>query len=104
MSAMMHDFKSAEIQTGETSIFLRSSGSGRPILLLHGFPQTHLMWRGVAPLLAREFTVVCADSSRLRTERLSSLRSRSCALCETGDGAGHDCRDGAAWICALLCG
>jgi haloacetate dehalogenase len=29
--------------------------------LLHGFPQTHLMWRGVAPLLARNFTVVCAD-------------------------------------------
>src|SRR5438874_13739034 len=61
MSAMMHDFKSAEIQTGETSIFLRSSGSGRPILLLHGFPETHLMWRGVAPLLAQSSTVVCAD-------------------------------------------
>jgi haloacetate dehalogenase len=29
--------------------------------LLHGFPQTHLMWRSVAPLLARDFTVVCAD-------------------------------------------
>jgi haloacetate dehalogenase len=29
--------------------------------LLHGFPQTHLMWRSVAPLLARRFTVVCAD-------------------------------------------
>jgi haloacetate dehalogenase len=28
---------------------------------LHGFPQTHLMWRSVAPLLARHFTVVCAD-------------------------------------------
>ena len=31
------------------------------MLLLHGFPETHLMWRGVAPLLARGFTVVCAD-------------------------------------------
>jgi haloacetate dehalogenase len=40
---------------------VRWSGSGPPILLLHGFPQTHLMWRGVAPLLARRFTVVCAD-------------------------------------------
>jgi haloacetate dehalogenase len=29
--------------------------------LLHGFPQTHLMWRAVAPLLARRFTVICAD-------------------------------------------
>ena len=36
-------------------------GSGPPVLLLHGFPETHLMWRGVALLLARRFSVVCAD-------------------------------------------
>jgi haloacetate dehalogenase len=58
---MMDDFAAAEIDTGETTIFVRSSGRGPAILLLHGFPQTHLMWRGVAPLLARNFTVVCAD-------------------------------------------
>ncbi len=58
---MMDDFAPAVVETGETSIFLRSYGSGPPILLLHGFPQTHLMWRGVAPLLARKFTIVCAD-------------------------------------------
>jgi haloacetate dehalogenase len=58
---MLKDFESAEVETGETSIFVRWSGSGSPILLLHGFPETHLMWRGVAPLLARHFTVVCAD-------------------------------------------
>ena len=57
----MDRFTASEIQTGETSIFVRSFGSGPPILLLHGFPQTHLMWRSVAPLLARYFTVVCAD-------------------------------------------
>src|SRR6266566_9503904 len=58
---MMEDFTTAEIQTGETSIFVRTKGSGPPLLLLHGFPQTHLMWRRVAPLLARHFAVVCAD-------------------------------------------
>jgi pimeloyl-ACP methyl ester carboxylesterase len=58
---MMDEFTSCEIQTDEASIFVRYCGSGTPILLLHGFPQTHLMWRGVAPLLARNFTVVCAD-------------------------------------------
>ena len=58
---MMDDFETAEIQTGETSIFVRWSGSGSPILLLHGFPQTHLMWRSVASMLARNFTVVCPD-------------------------------------------
>src|SRR2546426_6201634 len=58
---MMDDFETAEVETGETTIFVRRSGSGSPLLLLHGFPQTHLMWRSVAPLLARNFTVVCAD-------------------------------------------
>jgi haloacetate dehalogenase len=58
---MMDGFTTAEIETGTTSIFVRLSGSGPPLLLLHGFPETHLMWRGVAPLLARRFTVVCAD-------------------------------------------
>ena len=57
----MDDFTTAELRTGETSIFVRSSGTGPPLLLLHGFPETHLMWRGVAPLLAGNFTVVCAD-------------------------------------------
>ncbi len=51
----------ATIQTGDTSIYVRSQGTGPPLLLLHGFPQTHQMWRGVAPALARRFTVVCAD-------------------------------------------
>lgn len=37
------------------------AGAGPPILLLHGFPQTHVMWHGAAPDLARDFTVICAD-------------------------------------------
>ncbi len=36
-------------------------GAGSPIVLLHGFPQTHLMWRHVAPALAAEHTVICPD-------------------------------------------
>src|SRR3954467_13085155 len=49
------------IDTPETSIFARCGGDGPPLLLLHGFPETHVMWRKVAPLLTRDFTVVCAD-------------------------------------------
>src|SRR5215210_669585 len=60
-SKMLDGFETAQLETGETSIFVRWSGSGSPLLLLHGFAQTHLMWRGVAPLLARRFAVVCAD-------------------------------------------
>ncbi|MFE0101040.1 alpha/beta fold hydrolase [Streptomyces sp. NPDC059009] len=36
-------------------------GSGTPVVLLHGFPQTHLMWRHVAVELATEHTVICPD-------------------------------------------
>jgi pimeloyl-ACP methyl ester carboxylesterase len=36
-------------------------GEGSPIVLLHGFPQTHLMWRHVAPKLAEHHTVICPD-------------------------------------------
>jgi haloacetate dehalogenase len=57
----MDEFTSEEIQTSENSSFVRTSGAGPPLLLLHGFPETHLMWRRVAPLLANSFTVVCAD-------------------------------------------
>src|SRR5688572_15633428 len=57
----MEAFASSYIDTGDASIFVRRGGSGQPLLLLHGFPQTHLMWRDVAPRLARTFTVVCAD-------------------------------------------
>jgi haloacetate dehalogenase len=58
---MLDGFESAEIETGEATIFARRGGLGPPLLLLHGFPQTHLMWRLLAPRLARRFTVVCAD-------------------------------------------
>jgi haloacetate dehalogenase len=54
-------FEKAEIQAEEARIFLRRAGSGPALLLLHGFPQTHLMWRSIAPLLASRFTVLCAD-------------------------------------------
>jgi haloacetate dehalogenase len=49
------------VDVGETHIHVRVAGTGPGLLLLHGFPQTHVMWRPVAQLLAERFTVVCAD-------------------------------------------
>ena len=66
------NFAAVDVQAQDTRIFLRRFGAGPAVLLLHGFPQTHLMWRSVAPLLARRFTVICADLrgyGRLRTMR-----------------------------------
>jgi haloacetate dehalogenase len=54
-------FRQQRISTGGAEINLRIAGEGPPVLLLHGFPQTHAMWHEVAPRLARGHTVVCAD-------------------------------------------
>ena len=49
------------IDTGEAVISVSRGGTGPGVLLLHGFPETQLMWRDIAPRLAQRFTVVCAD-------------------------------------------
>src|SRR6266700_1493323 len=58
---MFEGFETSSIDVGETTIFIRRKGNGRPLLLLHGFPETHLMWHDVASALAQDFTIVCAD-------------------------------------------
>lgn len=58
---MFEGFTVETIDTGEEAIRIRHGGSGPPLLLLHGHPQTHLMWHRVAPRLADDFTVVVAD-------------------------------------------
>ena len=54
-------FTLTTIETDEVTIRLRHGGSGPPLLLLHGFPQTHAMWSKIAPRLAEHYTVVCPD-------------------------------------------
>ncbi len=54
-------FVEKEIALGEATIFARVGGSGPPLLLLHGYPQSHLMWAPVAERLASRFTVVAPD-------------------------------------------
>jgi haloacetate dehalogenase len=54
-------FETAEIKTGDNTIFIRRYGKGSPLLMVHGFPRTSLMWRHVAPHLASNHTVICVD-------------------------------------------
>jgi len=55
------DFTLEEQVVGGQTLRLRRGGKGPPLLLLHGNPQTHMMWHQVAPVLARDHTVICAD-------------------------------------------
>lgn len=58
---MFEGFIEFDLETSGTSIHGRRGGQGPPVLLLHGIPETHLMWHRVAPLLAERFTVVATD-------------------------------------------
>ena len=49
------------INTSAGRIFARTGGKGPPLLLLHGFSETHVMWHRVAPELAEHFTLIVAD-------------------------------------------
>ena len=58
---MFDGFETRDVETRDTSIRVRIGGAGPPLLLLHGYPQTHAMWHRVAPALAEHYTVMCAD-------------------------------------------
>lgn len=54
-------FRNERIRTSGAEIHLVHGGKGPPLLLLHGYPQTHAMWHVVVPELARSFHVICPD-------------------------------------------
>jgi len=58
---LLPGFKSHRIQTSGAEINVLTKGSGRPLLLIHGHPETHLTWHKIAPALAEEYTVVIPD-------------------------------------------
>ncbi|MEU2664784.1 alpha/beta hydrolase [Micromonospora sp. NPDC007220] len=58
---MFEGFTLERIDVGEVQLRVRHGGSGPPVVLLHGHPRTHATWHRVAPLLAREHTVICPD-------------------------------------------
>jgi haloacetate dehalogenase len=54
-------FEPRDIPTSRGPVHAMVGGSGPPLLLLHGYPQSHLMWHAAAPLLAERYTVVATD-------------------------------------------
>ncbi len=58
---MFEAFEKSVAQLEDISINFVKGGSGPPLLLLHGYPQTHVIWHKIAPALAKHFTVVASD-------------------------------------------
>ncbi|MEQ8347635.1 MAG: alpha/beta hydrolase [Sneathiellaceae bacterium] len=61
MTDFFPGFETRRIEIAGIDFFLRTGGSGPPLLLLHGYPQTHVCWHRIAPALAAHFTVVLPD-------------------------------------------
>jgi haloacetate dehalogenase len=61
MNPLFPGFKSELIEVNGVKIMARKGGSGQPLLLLHGHPQTHAIWHRVAQQLAESHTVVMTD-------------------------------------------
>jgi haloacetate dehalogenase len=58
---LFEGFTASKMQTAGANIYAVSGGKGPPVLLLHGYPETHVLWHKVAPRLAENYTVVAAD-------------------------------------------
>lgn len=83
----------------EGDVFVHRGGAGPAVLLLHGFPETSLMWHDVAPLLARDFTVIAADlpgygqsacPADTSDHAAMSKRAMANTLCAAMTALGHD--------------
>jgi haloacetate dehalogenase len=57
----MNGFRNQDVPTTDSNVHVAVAGHGQPILLLHGFPESHLMWHEIGLRLAAGHTVVCAD-------------------------------------------
>lgn len=58
---MFEGFENRQVPVGNCVINLLVGGEGPPLLLLHGYPQTHVAWHAVAPTLAKRFTLIIPD-------------------------------------------
>ncbi|MEV4817577.1 MULTISPECIES: alpha/beta fold hydrolase [Micromonospora] len=91
------DYQRVPVAEGVT-LNVAVGGSGSPVVLLHGFPQTHLMWRHVAADLAGEHTVICpdlrgygaSDKPAAATEDTYSKRTMAADVVAVARALGHE--------------
>ncbi len=91
-------YDSKFIDTGAGKIFARIGGSGPPLLLLHGYPQSNVMWHRLAPLLEKQHTLVIPDLPGYgqsdapesgKNHAPYDKRSMAKAMCELMEKLGH---------------
>jgi haloacetate dehalogenase len=89
-------FSKLDVTAGDVHFNGMIGGSGPPVLLLHGYPQTHFVWRYIAPVLARFYTVIAPDlpgygaSVTLAHEQRWTKRRVAHALVELMSALGHE--------------
>ncbi|MFO1436242.1 MAG: alpha/beta hydrolase [Gammaproteobacteria bacterium] len=92
-------FKAGRIETAGAHINFIHGGSGEPLLLLHGYPQSHVMWHAVAPALVQQFHLICADlrgygdsiaKMELPDHAAYSKRAMAQDMVEVMQSLGHD--------------
>lgn len=92
-------FDTRRVKTSAGELFCRIGGNGVPLLLVHGYPQTHAMWHKIAPALAERFTVILPDLPGYGQSDIPALtadhtayskRSMAVALVELMDGLGYE--------------
>lgn len=90
---MFAGFETARFETDDASICYKIGGNGPPLLLLHGYPQTHVMWHPIADDLALTHTVIAADlrgygASRAKTANFT-FRAMARDMMRLMDHLGH---------------
>jgi haloacetate dehalogenase len=93
LADLLPGFAAHWIDGPQGRLFARSGGEGLPVVLLHGFPQSHVMWHLIAPTLARSHHVVCMD---LRGYGWSSAPPGE------GEGAAYSKREMARDVTAVM--
>ncbi|MEP2706949.1 MAG: alpha/beta hydrolase [Roseibium sp.] len=93
------DFETRSIQTELGAIFCRTGGTGPALLLLHGYPQSHVIWHKITPELAKHFTLVMPDLPGYGQSDIPALsddhaayskRAMANAMLETMQKLGHN--------------
>ena len=89
-------FTQSRVDVGDVTLSVHIGGEGPPLILLHGYPQNHMCWAGVAPALAQSFRVIVPDLRGYGDSDAPPDDGTTRSI-PSGDGAGHRRRWPTGW-------